>query len=218
MLRGKTGNWCDDSARFGGQKAKSKQNYEDGIAKVFHRSCESLGNKGRMLVVFANKDFDAWETLIGGLIRGGAVVTASWPIKTEMPNRARSLASSALSSSVWIVSRKREDSAQFGWDVIVSERMREILFGPRAALGNRNILQYYFDLGIRGPDFIWAALGPALQAYSEHPFVKKTEGGIMTCSNSKCRFANWCCNLHWVSYRGSMNCNLRHKDAAKPWN
>jgi len=58
------GELVDDSARFGGDKAKSKQNYEDGIAKVFHRSCESLGNKGRMLVVFANKDFDAWETLI----------------------------------------------------------------------------------------------------------------------------------------------------------
>ena len=174
------GELVDDSVRFGGDKAKSKQNYEDGIAKVFHRSCECLGNKGRMLVVFANKDFDAWETLIGGLIRGGAVVTASWPIKTEMPNRARSLASSALSSSVWIVSRKRADSAQFGWDVTVLERMREILFDARAPLGNRNILQYYFDLGIKGPDFLWAALGPALEAYSEHPFVKKTEGGLMT--------------------------------------
>ena len=41
------------------------------------------------------------------------------------------------------------------------------------------MLQYYFDLGIQGPDFLWAALGPALEAYSAHPFVKKTAGGVM---------------------------------------
>jgi hypothetical protein len=58
--------------------------------------------------------------------------------------------------------------------------MKQILFRKRDELGGINILQYYFDLGIRGPDFIWAALGPALQAYSEHPFVKKTGGGMMT--------------------------------------
>ena len=28
-------------------------------------------------------------------------------------------------------------------------------------------------------DFLWAALGPALAAYSEHPYVKKTGGGIL---------------------------------------
>jgi len=67
-----------------------------------------------------------------------------------------------------------------GWDANVLNRMKQILFDPREVLGGRNILQYYFDLGIKGPDFIWAALGPALEAYSAHPFVKKQEGGVMT--------------------------------------
>jgi len=69
-------------------------------------------------------------------------------------------------------------------DANVLARMKQILFEPREVLGARNILQYYFDLGIRGPDFIWAALGPALEAYSAHPFVKKQEGGIMTVLSS----------------------------------
>jgi len=30
-----------------------------------------------------------------------------------------------------------------------------------------------WDAGIRGPDFVWAATGPALEAYSKHPVVKK---------------------------------------------
>lgn len=113
------------------------------------------------------------------MIRAGFVVDASWPIQTEMPNRTRSVSSAALSSSVWIVCRKRDQHAQVGWQEMVVDKMKHVLFDSREILGGTNILQYYFDLGIRGPDFIWAALGPALEAYSAHPFVKKTAGGMM---------------------------------------
>ena len=131
------------------------------------------------MIVFANKEVDAWETLVGALIRGGAVVTASWPIQTEREARSRGQGSAALSSSVWIVCRKRSKAATAGWEENVIDRMKQILFEPREVLGGRNVLQYYFDLGIQGPDFIWAALGPALEAYSAHPVVKKTAGGVM---------------------------------------
>ena len=174
------GELIEDESRFGGNKLLAKTTYETGMGKAFKASLDALEDFGRLVVVFANKEVDAWETLIGALIRGGAVVTASWPIQTEMPNRTRGNASAALSSSVWIVCRKRATTAPAGWEEPVLERMKEILFGRREELGGKNILQYYFDLGIRGPDFIWAALGPALQAYSEHPFVKKTGGGMMT--------------------------------------
>ena len=174
------GELIDDVSRFGGDREASKRNYTEGMAKAFQRSCERMTDAGRLVIVFANKSVVAWETLVGALILGGAEVTASWPIQTEREARSRGQASAALSSSVWIVSRKRAKSAPAGWEELVLERMKQILFERRDELGGINILQYYFDLGIRGPDFIWAALGPALQAYSEHPFVKKTAGGVMT--------------------------------------
>ena len=59
------------------------------MAKAFLRASERLNDTGRLVIVFANKSVDAWETLVGALIRGGAEVTASWPIQTEMPNRTR---------------------------------------------------------------------------------------------------------------------------------
>lgn len=176
------GELIDDESRFGGDREKSKKNYEDGMAAAFRTRCHSLTNSGRMVIVFANKEVAAWETLIAAVIRGGAVVTASWPIQTEMPNRTRGMSSAALSSSVWIVCRKRLENAPHGWEENVVEHMKRILFDPREALGGRNVLQYFFDLGIQGPDFIWAALGPALEAYSAHPYVKKTGGGMMTVS------------------------------------
>jgi adenine-specific DNA methylase len=174
------GELIDDDSRFAGGKEASKRAYEDGMARAFERACGNLADIGRLLVVFANKSVDAWETLVGALVRGGAVVTASWPVQTERVNRTRGVASAALSSSIWIVCRKRPKTAVAGWEEQVVERMKQILFDPREALGDRNILQYYFDLGIRGPDLLWAALGPALEAYSAHPFVKKIAGGIMT--------------------------------------
>jgi adenine-specific DNA methylase len=173
------GELIDDETRFGGDRLKSKASYENGMAKAFSACFQQLSDQGRLAIVFANKEVDAWETLIGALIKAGATVTASWPIQTEMPNRSRGINSAALATSVWIVCRKRSVTAQAGWDVNVLERMREILFNQRSELGDKNILQYYFDLGINGPDFLWAALGPALEAYSQHPFVKKTEGGLM---------------------------------------
>ncbi len=174
------GELIEDESRHGGNKEAAKRAYEEGMGKAFAQSLASLNDDGRLVVVFANKEVAAWETLVAALIRGGAVVTGSWPIQTEQSARMRAQSSAALASSVWIVCRKRSKTAQAGWEENVFDAMRRTLFEPRDALGGRNILQYYFDLGIRGPDFLWAALGPALEAYSAHPFVKKTAGGMLT--------------------------------------
>ena len=157
------GELIDDASRFGGDKERSKQNYEDGMARSF-RSCHAaLQPDGRLVVVFANKHPDAWETLVAALIRAGFVVDGSWPIQTEMSNRTRSLGSAALASSVWIVCKKRPP-ARPGWDTTVLNEMRDNITQQ---------LRDFWDAGIRGPDFVWAATGPALEAFSKHPVVKK---------------------------------------------
>ena len=128
------------------------------------RSCHAaLQPDGRLVVVFANKHPDAWETLVAALIRAGFVVDGSWPIQTEMSNRNRAIASAALSSSVWIVCKKRP-AARPGWDTTVLNEMRDNITQQ---------LRDFWDAGIRGPDFVWAATGPALEAFSKHPVVKK---------------------------------------------
>ena len=157
------GELIDDASRFGGDRERSKQNYEDGMARSF-RSCHAaLQPDGRLVVVFANKHPDAWETLVAALIRAGFVVDGSWPIQTEMGTRTRAMASAALSSSVWIVCKKRPPTRP-GWDNTVLNEMRENI---------TQRLRNFWDAGIRGPDFVWAATGPALEAFSKHPVVKK---------------------------------------------
>ena len=109
------GELIDDASRFGGDKEKSKRNYEDGMARSFQACHRALRPDGRLVVAFANKQPDAWEALVAALIRAGFVVDGSWPIQTEMGNRTRAMASAALSSSVWLVCKKR-GPARLGWD------------------------------------------------------------------------------------------------------
>ena len=157
------GELIDDASRFDGDRERSKQNYEDGMARSFRTCHTALQADGRLVVVFANKHPDAWETLVAALIRAGFVVDGSWPIQTEMGTRTRAMASAALSSSVWIVCKKRPP-ARPGWDTTVLNEMRDNITQQ---------LRDFWDAGIRGPDFVWAATGPALEAFSKHPVVKK---------------------------------------------
>jgi len=167
------GELIDDASRFEGDRERSKAAYEEGMRRAFQASWRALKEDGRMVVVFANKQPDAWETLVSALIRAGFVVTASWPIQTEMGVRTRARGSAALASSVWLVCRKRPRTARPGWDNRVLAEMRERI---------EQRLNHFWEAGIRGPDFVWAATGPALEAYSRHPVVKKANepGEVMS--------------------------------------
>jgi len=168
------GELIDDSSRFAGDSAKSKQMYEDGMFRAFSACHRSLNPDGKLVIVFAHKHHDAWETLVTAIIRAGFIVDGSWPIQTERTGRMRANASAALASSVWLVCKKRPDSAKPGWDNQVLEEMRRNI---------RERLREFWDAGIRGPDFVWAATGPAMEAYSRHPVVRKAnEPGPMAVS------------------------------------
>ena len=160
------GELIDDANRFDGSREASKRNYEDGMARCFARFRDALRDDGRFVVVFASKDPNAWETLVSAIIRSGFVVTASWPIRTEMATRQRGRASAALASSIWLVCRKRSAAASRGWDTRVLTAMRRNI---------REQLHRFWDAGIRGPDFVWAATGPALEAFSRHPVVARAD-------------------------------------------
>ncbi len=160
------GELIDDCSRHGNDAQKSKQIYEDGMARVFTQCAAALKPDGRLVVVFANKQPDAWETLVSSIVRAGFAVDGSWPIQTEMSNRTRAQGAAALASSVWLVCKKRAETARPGWDNTVLGEMR-------ARIGEQ--LRTFWDAGIRGPDFVWAATGPAMESYSKHPFVKKAD-------------------------------------------
>jgi adenine-specific DNA methylase len=143
------------------------------MATSFQRAHDALSPDGRMVIVFAHKDPDAWETLTTAIIHAGFMVVASWPIDTEMQGGVRNLNRASLASSIWLVCGKRQAS-------IATGRYRSV----RKAMEDRvtERLRYFWDIGLSGPDFVWAAVGPALEAYSSYSEVKRMDGSTFTVS------------------------------------
>ncbi len=153
------------------QHKTGKEFYEKGMAESFRTAHDSLSDDGRMVVVFAHKEPDAWETLVKAMIQAGLVVTASWPIDTERAGRLRSQNSAALATSLWLVCRKRAAKARVGHYGKVKREMQERI---------TERLRYFWDVGIQGPDFVWAAIGPALESYSTYKEVRRMNGQTFT--------------------------------------
>jgi adenine-specific DNA methylase len=140
----------------------------------FERTMSRAFGEGRRIsredgvggVVFAHKTTEGWEALLSGMIRGGWIITASWPIATERPGRLRSQESAALATSVHLVCRPRPDGAPTGdW----GEVHREL---PRKVAEWMERLQ---SEHIRGADLVFACIGPALEIYSRYSKVVDAE-------------------------------------------
>ena len=147
-----------------------KKFYEKGMAQSFQVAHDSLYDNSRMVIVFAHKNPTAWETLTTAMIGAGLVVTASWPIDTEMQGGVRGQVAS-LATSLWLVCRKRSTKARTGYYGKVKREMQERIIER---------LRYFWDAGIQGPDFVWAAIGPALESYSSYKEVRRMDGGTFT--------------------------------------
>ena len=159
------------SDHFDGDNKAAKEFYESGMAVTFQAAHNSLTENGRIVIVFAHKSPEAWETLVSAMLESGLVVTASWPIDTELKNSPSSQGKAALSTSLWMVCRKRPANAKNGHYTKVKREMQQRI---------TERLRYFWDEGIRGPDFVWAAIGPALESYSSHKVVKRMDGKVFT--------------------------------------
>ncbi|EQD61711.1 hypothetical protein B1B_07555, partial [mine drainage metagenome] len=114
-------------ARKEGAKAaellvKDRSDFETGMTQAFASGFRSLSKDGIGCVVFAHKTTEGWEALLSGMVRSGWAITASWPLATEMGTRLRARDSAALTASVHLVCRPREEDAPVGdWAVVSHE-------------------------------------------------------------------------------------------------
>ena len=139
------------------------------------RACHSaLHESGRLVIVFAHKKPRCMGDLGVRHDPCGICRRRQWPIQTEMSGEC---VLSFCRACFLRLARLQEapEEARPGWDNQVLEEMRQNI---------REKLREFWDAGIRGPDFVWAATGPALEAYSKHPIVKKANdpGQIMAVS------------------------------------
>lgn len=154
-----------------GDHSRARQRYEERMTAAFRQAAAALKPEGIMVVVFANKQPDAWETLVSTIVASGFTVSASWPIDTERTAKVGAGKAAYLATSVWLVCRKRPETVDVGRYAEVKRRMQ-------GRITER--LRYFWDQGIAGPDFVWAAVGPALESYSSYREVRRIDGTPFT--------------------------------------
>lgn len=145
---------------------EAKREFEEGMRKALREIRRVLKPNGILVLVYAHKSTEGWETLINSLLDSGLVPTASWPIHTEMKSRLRAKESAALASSIYIVARKM-DKKGVGWFDEVKGELRETLEQKLDALWKE---------GISGADFFISAIGSAIEVFGKYEKVLDYEG------------------------------------------
>ncbi|ORC37385.1 hypothetical protein B4O97_04120 [Marispirochaeta aestuarii] len=170
--------------RFDGSKQKAKDFFETGLTRVFGRIAEYQHHDYPLTVYYAFKQAETtendraglpvstgWETILNALMETGFQIIGTWPMRTEMANRAVGIGTNALASSIVLVCRKRDETAP---DIRRSDFIRilrsELPQGLRA-----------FQAGNIAPvDLAQSAIGPGMAVFSRHHRVLESDGSAMT--------------------------------------
>jgi adenine-specific DNA methylase len=143
--------------------------FEDMLRKALEEIHRVLKPGGIAIIVYAHKSTAGWETLLNSLWDSGLVVTAAWPIHTEMKSRLRALSSAALASSIYMVARKspREKVGFYG----------EIRNSLQNQLSRK--LDKLWEEGISGADFFISAIGSSIEVFGRFDKILDNEGNTI---------------------------------------
>jgi len=168
-------------------KDKAKDYFEQGFRDVFAHARRSALPDFPITVYYAFKQSDSdergeastgWETLLEGMIRSGWAVTGTWPLRSELGNRLRSLDSNALASSIVLSLRPRQDDAP------TTDR-RGFIAALEAELPSA--LRKLEQGQVAPVDLPQAAIGPGMAVFSRYEGVLEPDGKKMTVRSALAR-------------------------------
>lgn len=145
---------------------EAKEFFEENLKKSFKEIYRVLKPNGIATIVYTHKSTSGWEALINSLLDSGLVITASWPIHTEMQARLRARESAALASSIYFVAHKTEKK-DVGWYNDVKEEVRKRIYEK---------LETLWKEGISGADYFIAAIGSAVEIFGKYREIRDFEG------------------------------------------
>jgi putative DNA methylase len=141
------------------KKVLALQDYQRKMAAAFREMRRVLRDDGVLTVMFTHKKVAAWDALASALIAAGFRIETSWPVHTESQHSLHQAKKNAASSTILLVCRKRDTTAEPTWWEDIKGRVRETV---------RERARAFSDQGIRGVDLYISTFGPALAVVSEH--------------------------------------------------
>jgi putative DNA methylase len=180
--------------RFGGNRLKAKQHFEQGFRRAFAVLREKMDPRFPLTVYYAFKQDDeesgadeeeaagngnggrvdrttGWETMLTALVETGFQITATWPVRSAQKWRQNAMGSNALASYIVLACRPRPaDAPQTDRRAFVAELKRELPVALRR-LQQGNVAPV---------DFAQAAIGPGMAIYSRYRRILEASGRPMS--------------------------------------
>ena len=160
-----------------GGKKEAEKFFLDGMALAMRRLAEQAHPDFPLTIYYAFKQMEVkgdagiastgWETFLDAVIRSGFVIMGTWPMRTELDRRMRSMGSNALASSIVLVCRQRPT------DALLATR-RQFVSALKTELPTA--LTHLQRGNIAPVDLAQAAIGPGMAIYTRYAKVLDTHG------------------------------------------
>ena len=181
LLTPKSEELVADMRRFGSRQ-NAAEHFESGMAEFMAEVARNMRPEVPATIYYAYKAIETrdgdsrstgWATFLQAVVGSGLQVNATWPMRTELANRMRSLDSNALASSIVLACRPRSASAPLATrgDFIVA--LRAELPGAVEKLQSGNISPV---------DMAQSTIGPGMRVFSRYAKVVEADGSSMRVS------------------------------------
>ena len=173
--------------RFGGDKIKAKDFFENGFHEAFVRMRELSSSVYPICVYYAVKQTESedgmngddlvedrsstgWETMLEGMIKAGFSIVGTWPMRSERAARMISIGTNALASCIVLVCRPRSDDA-------ITATRKDFLTALRRELNKA--LSQLKEGNIAPVDLAQATIGPGMSIFSRYAKILEADGQSM---------------------------------------
>lgn len=170
-----------EPTRHYGNNTRAAEFFEDGLHQSFKQILLAQDIDYPFTVFYAFKQSEdradgaglvstGWETMLQGLLDAGAMITGTWPMRTEKPGRLVEIGRAALASSIVLVCRRRPADAPL-------TTRRDFISALRAELPDA--LRRLQQGNIAPVDLAQASIGPGMAVFSRYSKVIEADGTAM---------------------------------------
>lgn len=164
-----------------GSREAAEQHFESGMAEFMAQVAQSQHPEVPATIYYAYKATESdggstgWTTFLQAVMDAGMQVTATWPMRTEKPGRMIAIGTNALASSIVLVCRRRELSAQLATRAEFVAALRSELPEAVRLLQSGNIAPV---------DIPQSTIGPGVGVFSRFARVVESDGSTMSVSTA----------------------------------
>ncbi|HWU40851.1 MAG TPA: hypothetical protein VN203_24645, partial [Candidatus Acidoferrum sp.] len=117
------------------KQGKNGAFYEDGLRKIYSECHRVLKDDGLLVFTFHHKTTEAWSSVLRAVLDGGFLVTAVYPVHSELPLSVHFRQVQSMPYDSILVCRKRLRSTRSTWTTVeaeIRERASRVLTGLQA--------------------------------------------------------------------------------------